>query len=246
LLPSATAVAASQPVGHLDAARQARSGAMSVSGWAYDPAHSSSSVRVEVFVDGHRARTLVANRSRADVARAHRIHGRHGFKVALHSTHRVHIVTLVARSATAGGPHHTVGVAYLNGYHPPKPKPKPSTAGNRIIAEAKKFVGRTPYVDGGTSPRTGFDCSGYVQYVYRVTKVKNLPRTAEQQRRAVRLIPRSAARAGDLVFYLSGGSAYHIAIYAGNGKQYAAATPQDGIRYQGVWSAAVQYGTTWH
>ena len=74
----------------------------------------------------------------------------------------------------------------------------------------------------------------------------NLPRTAEQQRHAVRIIAASQARPGDLVFYLSGGSAYHIAIYAGNGMQYSAATPQDGIVYQHVWSTAVQYGTDWH
>ncbi|PZS16573.1 MAG: hypothetical protein DLM57_10120 [Pseudonocardiales bacterium] len=124
----------------------------------------------------------------------------------------------------------------------------PTAAGTRIVTEARKYVGlhNPGYVYGGTSPTTGFDCSGYTQYVYRVTTVASLPRTAEQQRHAVRIIPASQARAGDLVFYMSGSSAYHEAIYAGNGMQYAAATPQDGIRYQGVWSSDVQYGTTWH
>jgi cell wall-associated NlpC family hydrolase len=62
----------------------------------------------------------------------------------------------------------------------------------------------------------------------------------------MRIIPASLARPGDLVFYLGGGGAYHVAIYAGGGMQYAAATPRDGIRYQHVWSSAVQYGTDWH
>jgi cell wall-associated NlpC family hydrolase len=62
----------------------------------------------------------------------------------------------------------------------------------------------------------------------------------------MRLVSAAHARPGDLVFYLSGGSAYHVAIYAGHGMQYAAATPQDGLRYQSVWSSAVQYRTNWH
>ena len=105
--------------------------------------------------------------------------------------------------------------------------PPVQPAGTRIIAQAKRFLGtRNPgYVMGGTSPVTGFDCSGYTQYAYREARVANLPRTAEQQRHAVRLISGAQARPGDLVFYLSGGSAYHIAIYAGNGMQYAGGNP---------------------
>ena len=45
---------------------------------------------------------------------------------------------------------------------------------------------------------------------------------------------------------MSGGYAYHVAVYAGGGKQYAAATERDGVRYQAVWSSYVQYGTDWH
>ena len=117
--------------------------------------------------------------------------------------------------------------------------------GARIVAQARKFVGNTPYVWGGTTPR-GFDCSGYSQYVYRHAGAPKLPRTAEQQRRADRRIPRRNARPGDEVFYLSHGSAYHVAIYAGHGMQYAAATPRQGIRYEHVWSRSVRYGTNWH
>jgi cell wall-associated NlpC family hydrolase len=116
--------------------------------------------------------------------------------------------------------------------------------GARIIAEARKFVGNTPYVWGGTTPR-GFDCSGYAQYVYKHAGAPRLPRTAEQQRRRDRRIPRRLARPGDEVFYLSHGSAYHVAIYAGHGMQYSAADPRDGIRYQHIWGH-VRYGTNWH
>ena len=102
-----------------------------------------------------------------------------------------------------------------------------------------------PYRDGGTTPQ-GFDCSGYTQYVYREAGVSSLPRTAEQQRRATKRLTRTQLQPGDLIFYLSGATSYHVAIYAGNGMQYAEATPSDGLRYQKIWSSDVQYGTTWH
>jgi cell wall-associated NlpC family hydrolase len=101
------------------------------------------------------------------------------------------------------------------------------------------------YVEGGASP-SGFDCSGYTQYAYAKARVKRLPHNAERQMQGMRLINRTRARPGDLVFYLSGGVAYHVAIYAGHGWQYAAATLRDGVRHQRVWSRAVRYGTDWH
>jgi cell wall-associated NlpC family hydrolase len=119
--------------------------------------------------------------------------------------------------------------------------------GARIVAVAKRYVGRARYVEGGATPR-GFDCSGYTKYVFAKARVRTLPHNAEGQRRmkGMRHITRSVARAGDLVFYLSGGRAYHVAVYAGRGMQYAAATPRDGVRYQKVWSSAVEYRTNWH
>jgi cell wall-associated NlpC family hydrolase len=57
----------------------------------------------------------------------------------------------------------------------------------------------------------------------------------------MRRVSRAAARPGDLIFYLGGGGAYHVAIYAGHDMQYAAATPRDGIRYQHIWSSHVEF-----
>lgn len=245
VLPVGAASAATRPpVGHVDSVRQASSGRISVTGWAYDPGRSGSVSGVDIYVDGHLAGRPRADHTRADVNRVFKIHGRHGLVWSVAWTKHARVVTVYARALARGQARVLIRTAYLNGYRPPAPPV--STPGARIVAVAKKFVGKTPYVEGGTSPTSGFDCSGYAQYAYRVAKVTNLPRTAEEQRHAVRLIPRSQARAGDLVFYLSGRSAYHVAIYAGNGMQYAAATPKDGIKYQGVWSSAVQYGTTWH
>jgi cell wall-associated NlpC family hydrolase len=120
--------------------------------------------------------------------------------------------------------------------------------GARIIAVAKRFVGHARYVEGGATPRHGFDCSGYTMFAYAKAKVRRLPHNAEAQRHlhGMRRIARSKARPGDLVFYLSGNYAFHVAIYAGHGMQYAAATPQDGIRYQHLWSRNVEFRTTWH
>ncbi|MDT4980272.1 MAG: hypothetical protein QOG07_2151 [Pseudonocardiales bacterium] len=244
LLPAAGASAVVHPAGHMDPSRQGANGIVSVQGWAYDPGRSGSASRVDVYIDDRFVGRPTANRPRAGVNRKYGIRGNHGLSWTIGVRGRAHVVKVWARPLVHGEVRVLIGTLYLNGYRPSPPV----TAGTRIITEARKFLGthNPGYVDGGTSPVSGFDCSGYTQYVYRQTHVTSLPRTAEQQRHAVRLIPRSQARPGDLVFYLSGGSAYHIAIYAGNGMQYAAATTQDGIRYQGVWSSAVQYGTTWH
>jgi len=241
LLPPAAASAATPHlVSHVEAARQSTATrVIAIAGWVEDTNRPSVSVHVSVWVDGKRALVTLADISRPDIDKARHISGKHGFHVRF--TWKTSAKSIVIRPYN--NTHPDVAVRHVVHVAPATPP-----AGARIIAEAKKFLGTNHpgYVDGGTSPVTGFDCSGYTQYVYRQTHVASLPRTAEQQRHAVRLISASQARAGDLVFYLSGGSAYHIAIYAGNGMQYAAATTQDGIRYQHVWSSAVQYGTDWH
>src|SRR4051794_20757726 len=129
---------------------------------------------------------------------------------------------------------------------PASAAPAHRPAGARIIALAKRYV-HARYVEGGASPH-GFDCSGYTKFVFARAKVHRLPHNAEAQRRmhGMRRISKRAARPGDLVFYMSGGSAYHVAIYAGHGMQYAAATTRSGVRYQHVWSRRVQYRTDWH
>jgi cell wall-associated NlpC family hydrolase len=119
--------------------------------------------------------------------------------------------------------------------------------GQRIIRIARRLVGDR-YRSGGASPKTGFDCSGLTMYVYAHAHVARLPHNAERQRRMrhMRRVTPSHTRPGDLVFYMSGGHAYHVAIYAGHHKQYAATTPSGGVKHQIVWSKRVQYRTIWH
>jgi cell wall-associated NlpC family hydrolase len=89
-----------------------------------------------------------------------------------------------------------------------------------------------PYRYGGTSPRTGFDCSGFVQYVYGTQGV-DLPRTSRQMAGvgiAVEPSMRSMA-VGDLMLFTQGGRISHVAIYAGNGRFIHSSSSGHGVRY---------------
>ena len=88
-------------------------------------------------------------------------------------------------------------------------------AGTRLLNIAMRFGG-VPYVWGGETP-AGFDCSGFVQYVFRQIGI-NLPRTADVQYELGRKVLQSELQPGDLVFfetYEPGAS--HNGIYVGDG-----------------------------
>jgi cell wall-associated NlpC family hydrolase len=110
--------------------------------------------------------------------------------------------------------------------------------GSAVLALADRYVG-VPYRWGGTSP-SGFDCSGYVKYVYSHLGVM-LPRTAEEQLRSATPIPRSQARPGDVVFFVAGGYAYHNGIYAGDGMIYDAPSTGGFVSKRPIWAATVIY-----
>ncbi len=92
-----------------------------------------------------------------------------------------------------------------------------SSEGERIVAKAKEYLG-VPYVYGGTSP-SGFDCSGFVYYVFRQCGY-TITRTATSQNGDGYQVSRSDLRPGDIViFYNSAKSAIgHSAIYIGDGQ----------------------------
>jgi cell wall-associated NlpC family hydrolase len=85
---------------------------------------------------------------------------------------------------------------------------------NAIIAYASNFLG-TPYLWGGTSPSTGFDCSGFTQYVYRHFGI-SLGRTTYDQINDGVQVSRDNLQPGDLVFFGSSGSPSHMGIYVGD------------------------------
>ncbi|MDP4092111.1 MAG: SH3 domain-containing C40 family peptidase [Bacillota bacterium] len=89
--------------------------------------------------------------------------------------------------------------------------------GQQIVAYAKKFLG-VRYVWGGTTPR-GFDCSGFVKYVYSHFGV-GLNRVASDQATQGYKVSRSNLKPGDLVFFDTNGGRNdisHVGIYIGNG-----------------------------
>lgn len=108
----------------------------------------------------------------------------------------------------------------------PKPTPAPapsvsSASGQAVLDYAYRFLG-TPYVWGGTTP-SGFDCSGFTQYVYRHFGV-NLPRVSRAQGSYGTKISYSNLQAGDLVFFGSGGIS-HVGIYIGGGNMIHSPRP---------------------
>jgi peptidoglycan DL-endopeptidase CwlO len=109
----------------------------------------------------------------------------------------------------------------------------PSSSGVLGIAASLAVI---YYVYGGETT-AGFDCSGYTQYVFAKVGI-NLPRTAEEQRQAVRSV--SDPRPGDLVFF--GSPAYHVGIYAGNGMMWDSPTTGSAIALRAIWSSSPSYG----
>lgn len=87
-----------------------------------------------------------------------------------------------------------------------------------LIAKAKNFIG-LPYRFGGTSPTSGFDCSGFMQYVYKQTANIDLPRTSDSMARVGQRVSREELQPGDMVFFsLGGGRISHVGMYVGEGR----------------------------
>jgi len=99
-----------------------------------------------------------------------------------------------------------------------------------ILLNAKKYLGGK-YVWGGTLP-DGFDCSGYVQYVYKKEGIK-LPRTAYQQSKVGKDVTWQPLKEGDLLFFLTDKSRgipiTHVGLYLGDDKFIHAASKKKGI-----------------
>ena len=87
-----------------------------------------------------------------------------------------------------------------------------------IVVRALTLID-TPYRHGGSTPQTGFDCSGLVRYVYNAVAARQLPRRSEDIGKLGESITRSQLEPGDLVFFNTLARAYsHVAIYIGEGR----------------------------
>ena len=99
--------------------------------------------------------------------------------------------------------------------------------GSSIVATAKQYLG-SKYTYGGSSPSTGFDCSGFTSYVFKQHGI-SLNRTAAAQYSNGVAVSRANLQPGDLVMFGKSGI-NHVAIYIGGGQIIHASTPATGVR----------------
>ena len=110
---------------------------------------------------------------------------------------------------------------------PPVEPKHGKTLAERLVTFARKQVG-VPYAWGGTSPRSGFDCSGLVYATYRSIG-RHIPRTTYGQMGIGRRVRWAQLRAGDLVFTNGG---HHVVLVAN--RTHAIAAPRSGTRVRFV------------
>lgn len=94
----------------------------------------------------------------------------------------------------------------------------PDMGVTELLDNALSFIG-VPYRFGGSAPSTGFDCSGFVKYVFNQTFDLSLPRTAREMARTGMAVARGELKPGDLVFFNTRGAINsHVGIYLGGSK----------------------------
>ena len=109
-----------------------------------------------------------------------------------------------------------------------------SSTGENIAAFAKKYVGY-PYTYGGTTPGAGFDCSGFVYYVYNSCGI-SLSRSCSVQSTSGIAVSKDSLQPGDIIFFNNGanGSIGHVGIYIGDGKIVHAKNSNSGITIDSI------------
>jgi cell wall-associated NlpC family hydrolase len=102
-----------------------------------------------------------------------------------------------------------------------------AVAGNAVLEIAARYVG-VPYVAGGSSP-DGFDCSGFVSYVYAQLGI-SLPRSSGAYYSVGVQVSRADALPGDIIV-----SPGHVGIYAGENMQIDAPRPGKTVQFRSIW-----------
>lgn len=113
-----------------------------------------------------------------------------------------------------------------------RPLPPSASTAAVVLPTAHRYLG-VKYVWGGESPRTGFDCSGFTQFVFERHGVR-IPRTSRAQVAAGTPVPVSVSslRPGDLIMFANPGKPIsHVALYAGNKRIIHSTKSGGGVRY---------------
>ncbi|WP_343918370.1 C40 family peptidase [Agrococcus citreus] len=139
-----------------------------------------------------------------------------------------------AAAATAASPAAAAAAAAGGSAAPAAAVNVPSNGS--IVGIAQSQLG-APYVWGGASPSTGFDCSGFTSWVFGQAGYY-LPRSSNAQAGYGTPVPASAVAAGDLLVW-SG----HVAIHAGNGQIIHAATSGKPVKYSSYAAMVAAFGT---
>jgi len=146
----------------------------------------------------------------------------------------------IAVVATLGGRGVTVRATPRSVRHTSSARTPRATSASaaRVLTTANRYLG-TRYRYGGDSPTTGFDCSGFIQYVFGRNGVE-LPRTSRQQATAGRALPAvvDSLKPGDLMLFSSKGRGIdHIALYVGNNRMLHASAGAGKVVYDDLTTA---------
>ena len=160
-----------------------------------------------------------------------------------------------ARPASASRPVRTIRMGGRGGGEPVRPAGTSAPATRRgasadavargVLDTADDYVG-VRYTWGGNTPAEGFDCSGFVRYVFQHNGI-SLPRVSRDQRWAGRAVTPSvsALLPGDLMFYAGGdGVVNHVAIYAGNDRIIHSSSSGRGVRIDDLGTSRGRYYAT--
>jgi len=119
--------------------------------------------------------------------------------------------------------------------HAPNCQYPPLVKGSSIAASAQSQLGR-PYAYGGSSPSSGFDCSGLVYWACAKNGV-TVPRMSRDQANAGIKIKRSEMRPGDIVVFKIPWSGYHTGIYIGQNRFIHSPKPRTRVRVESLSNA---------
>lgn len=107
-----------------------------------------------------------------------------------------------------------------------------SEQAREVLLNALSLTG-IRYKYGGNSPETGFDCSGFVRYVYQQAANLSLPHSARAISQLGKTIPKQELKPGDLVFFNTLKSAFsHVGIYIGNNRFIHSPSSGGGVRVE--------------